>query len=298
SILKYTKKIRYEIIVVDDQSHDGTVSELEKRYKKKKEIIIYKNSSNQGFARTNNKGIIHAKGEFVLILNADTLVTDNVICEFARYLKAHTDIGALGCKIVYPDGKIQYSCARMRPDFWTNLFEQFYLCNIFYKSRLFGKELISYWDHNSVRDIEVLSGAFMFIRSDLLRKTRGFDPYFRSYFEDVDLCLKILNKGYRIRYIPEYRIIHYSGKSFGPLKERSLIENYISRYKFLNRYYNSSFLLLHIVALIGLSLKFFFLLPGFLIKPSKIIKNRLIVFSRTFLWHGRNMLHPGKVVEM
>ncbi|MBN1898914.1 MAG: glycosyltransferase family 2 protein [Spirochaetes bacterium] len=285
SIIKYTEKIDYEIIVVDDCSTDHTMEELRRKFKSRKNIKVINNPENLGFARTNNQGINIAKGEFVLILNADTLITDNGLSHLVEIMRGDKTTGAVGCRVVYPDGQIQYTCARNRFNFWTNLFEQFYLNNLFPKSRIFGRELISWWDHESERDVDVLSGAFMLVRSDVLKKLDGFDPYFRSYFEDVDLCFKIKERGYRIRYIPRYKIIHFSGKSFSQLNERSLIENYISRYKFLKRYYHISPLILKMISIKGLLLKIIVLTLVLIFRYNKKAQKRLVAFSKVLGWH-------------
>ena len=286
SIVNNSKEIP-EIIVIDDCSNDGSYEDVKRDFNF---LIIDKNSNNLGFVRTVNKGISLSSGKFILVLNSDTIFIEDSITKMTEFMLKHENCGIAGCKIIDSKKNIQYTCARRRTTFFSNLWEQLYLSNLFPKNRIFGSELMSYWDHNECRDVDAISGAFMMIRRECLDQIGYFDEIFNSHYEDIDLCYRAKKAGWHVLYNADTTIIHLSGQSFG-ISPRSRIINFQSKYAFFKKYYPSiPSSLLKIISIGSLLGKIALLLTITII--SKITKNnndihlkKLESYVKALRWH-------------
>ena len=286
SIVNNSKEIP-EIIVIDDCSTDGSYEDIKRDFDF---IIIDKNSNNLGFVRTVNRGISLSSGELVLILNSDTIFIEDTITIMTEYMLKNENCGIAGCKIIDSENNIQYTCARGRTTFLSNIWEQSYLSNLFPKSRIFGSEYMSYWDHNECRDVDAISGAFMMIRRECLDQIGYFDEIFNSHYEDIDLCYRAKEAGWRVVYNPDTTIVHLSGQSFG-IGARSRIIYFQSKYLFFKKYYPSIPQSLLKIISIGSLLGKISLLSAMAIM-SKITKSnngihieKLKSYAKTIQWH-------------
>jgi GT2 family glycosyltransferase len=275
-----------EIIVIDDCSVDGSVEAVKMLFPN---VIIDRNVTNTGFVRTANKGIRISTGHYVLVLNSDTLLTDDTLTKMIDFMKRNPECGIGGCKICYPEGNIQYECARGRVTPQTHIFEQLGLASLFPQSSLFGKELLSFWDHADSRAVDILSGAFMMFRRECLDEIGLFDEAFGSFFEDVDICYRAKMAGWQVLYFADTQITHLSGQSFA-LSEQSLITTYISRYIFFRKYYPAFPAdVLKLFSLLGLTIRLVFQLC--LIVFNKFCRNDIITkkkiraFIAALKWH-------------
>jgi GT2 family glycosyltransferase len=210
--------ISSEIIVVDNASSDGTSQLIDKNEFAHVKFIAL--NENIGFPKANNLAIREAKGEFVLLLNPDTLLFPDTLQKCVEHLRKDSGIGALGCKILYPDGLIQFECARNFPALIDIFFQTFYLHVLFPNNRIFARRLIGNWDHNSSRDVPCLMGAFILIPQEVLKRVGLLDEKFFMYYEDVDYCVRIHEHGLRVYYLNTASIIHFSGKSRAQSKEK------------------------------------------------------------------------------
>jgi GT2 family glycosyltransferase len=199
-----------ETIVVDNASYDGTAEMVQDFFS---DVRLIVNTHNVGFPKANNQALSVAQGEFVLYLNPDTRVSQGALSTCVRFLRENEDVGLLGCKVLYPDGSVQYECARDFPSLTTMVWEAFYLHMLFPRNRHFGRTLMGFWDHQDSRDVPCLVGAFMLGRRSILQELDGMDESVFMFFEDVDLCYRIREQGWRIFYLADASIIHKSGRS-------------------------------------------------------------------------------------
>ncbi len=210
SVRKAAKKIQAEIMVVDNASTDGSVALVKSRFP---EMTLIENKDNKGFAAANNQAIKIARGEYVLLLNPDTLVQEDTLERTVQFMDAHPEAGALGVKMLDGKGIFLPESKRALPTPKVAFFKMFGLSALFPKSKIFGRYHLGFLDENKTHVVEVLSGAFMLIRKKALDATGLLDETFFMYGEDVDLSYRIMQAGYKNYYFPETRIIHYKGES-------------------------------------------------------------------------------------
>ncbi len=210
SVLKALESLKGEVIVVDNNSVDGSCQMLNDKFPA---VKLIENKKNLGFSKANNQGIRIAEGKYVLILNPDTIVQEDTFRRCFDFMESHPDAGSLGVKMI--DGKGNYlpESKRSLPTPKVSFFKVFGLSAIFPKSKIFGKYHLGYLDKNKTHKIEILPGAFMFIRKSVLEKVGLLDESFFMYGEDIDLSFRIRLAGYENYYFPETTIIHYKGES-------------------------------------------------------------------------------------
>lgn len=198
-----------EIFVVDNDSADGSVEFLRKRFP---QVEVIDNGCNAGFGKANNIALAKATGRYVLFLNPDTVVAERTIPGCIEYMDAHPDTGAVGVRMQYGDGHFALESRRSLPTPSVAFWHMTGIGRLFSHSKVFAKYHLSYLDRDRECGIDVVSGAYMFIRKEALDKTGGFDEAFFMYGEDIDLSYRILQQGYKNCYLP-LPIVHYKGES-------------------------------------------------------------------------------------
>ena len=201
--------IESEIIVIDNNSCDGSIGFLKSRFPDVKFIV---NTENVGFSRANNIGIKLARGKYTLILNPDTVIGKDAITGCIEWMYSHPDCGGIGVRMIDGNGVFLPESKRSFPSPWVSFCKMFGLTWLFPKSPLFAKYHLRYLNENVPHKIDILAGAYMFIRTGLLQKTGGFDEDFFMYGEDIDLSYRMVEEGFLNYYIPR-TIIHYKGES-------------------------------------------------------------------------------------
>ena len=200
----------FEIIVIDNDSHDGTVDDIKSYFD---DIHIIENNVNEGFSKAVNKGIKIAKGNFICLINPDVIIKENTFSVLMDYLESNSNVGCVGPKIINADGSIQHSCKRSFPTPLNAIFRLFSLDKIFPKSKIFGEYNLTYLDINQIHKVDAISGAFMMFDRKIIDKVGILDESFFMFGEDIDFCFRIKNQGYDIVYNPETEIMHYKGES-------------------------------------------------------------------------------------
>ena len=198
-----------EIFVVDNDSADGSVEFLRKRFP---QVEVIDNGCNAGFGKANNIALAKETGRYVLFLNPDTVVAERTIPGCIEYMDAHPDTGAVGVRMQYGDGHFALESRRSLPTPSVAFWHMTGIGRLFSHSRVFAKYHLSYLDRDRECRIDVVSGAYMFIRKEALDKIGGFDEAFFMYGEDIDLSYRILQQGYKNCYLP-LPIVHYKGES-------------------------------------------------------------------------------------
>ncbi|MEI6434697.1 MAG: glycosyltransferase [Bacteroidota bacterium] len=208
-----------EIFVVDNNSVDGSVRMIRDKFP---EVNLIENKENKGFSYANNQAIRKAAGQYILLLNPDTIVEDDTLKKVVEFMDSHPDGGGLGVKMLDGKGKFLPESKRGLPTPLVAFFKVFGFSALFPKSHLFGKYHLGFLDKDKIHVVDVLSGAFMLLRKSVLDKIGLLDDEFFMYGEDIDMSYRITKAGYKNYYFPETRIIHYKGES---TKKSSL--NYI-----------------------------------------------------------------------
>jgi GT2 family glycosyltransferase len=209
--------ISYEIIVVDNNSTDGSLEKIEELQLKNKNIALIKNPSNKGFGAANNIGIKKAQGNYVLLLNSDVIINEINWKDIIAYLEAHKKVGVLTVDVVLPSGARDMACHRGFPTIWRS-FTYFSglektLGHIPYLARIFGAYHLLDKNFKKIHEIDSPTGAFFLTRKSILDEVGGFDEDYFMYGEDLDLSYRIKEKGYSIIFYPLDSVIHLKNQS-------------------------------------------------------------------------------------
>ena len=199
-----------EVYVVDNRSVDGSNEMVESRFPW---VKLIKNTDNVGFSKANNQAMRMASGEYMLLLNPDTVVEDDTLLKVVQFMDEHPDAGGLGVKMVDGKGKFLPESKRGLPTPWVAFYKIFGLSSLFPRSKTFGRYHLGYLSNDEVHEVEILAGAFMLMRKSALDKVGLLDEDFFMYGEDIDLSWRIVKGGYKNYYFPLTRIIHYKGES-------------------------------------------------------------------------------------
>lgn len=199
------------MIVVDNASTDGSAEAIEGEFGGQVEVI--RAGSNLGFAGANNLAASRAKGEYLLLLNPDTIVLDSAIDRLLKFAREHSDAGIWGGRTVFADGELNAASCWGRPTPWSMLSQGAGLASVFRDSPVFNPEGYGGWKRDTVREVDIVSGCFFLITHELWEKLGGFDPAFFMYGEEADLCLRARRFGVRPMLTPDATIVHYGGAS-------------------------------------------------------------------------------------
>ena len=210
SLEKAISNCECEVFVVDNHSVDDSCSMLKNKFPW---VKLIENKKNLGFAKANNQAIRQASGEYVLLLNPDTVVQEDTLDKCIHFMDQHPDAGGLGVKMIDGKGHFLPESKRGLPTPRVAFFKISGLSRLFPRSRFFNRYHLGHLDENEVHQVEILPGAFMMLRKSVLDKTGLLDESFFMYGEDIDLSYRIINAGYKNYYFPETLIIHYKGES-------------------------------------------------------------------------------------
>lgn len=211
---------KFEIILVDNASSDGTVEEIEKTFP---QVAIIKNDGNYGFSKANNVGIRKSKGQFLLFLNPDTEVNKDTLPYMISFMKKRKDIGASTCFVRLPTGKLDDGAHRGFPTPWNSFSYLSGLSKIFPKSRLFSGYKMGWLDLTKEHEVDSIVGAFMIVRREAGDEIRWWDEDYFFYGEDIDFCYRLREKGWKIYFVPYVSVLHYKGVSGGIKRQSSKI---------------------------------------------------------------------------
>lgn len=209
SVQRNTVGLTYEIIVVDNDSQDGSADMVRHEFPDCKLI----ENENVGFAKGNNRAVKESSGKYVLYLNPDTELTSNALHGMYTFMEEHRAYGAVGCKLLNEDGSVQFTCARKFPTPFNQFCFLVMLDRLFHKSKWLSSTEVGYWDHLDCRDVDCLSGACIFVRREIVDGLGGFNEDYFMYGEDIELCYRIRKSGWLIFYMADIEIYHVSGAS-------------------------------------------------------------------------------------
>lgn len=232
--------INAEIIVVDNNSSDGSCQMVRQKFPS---ITLISNQDNVGFAKANNQGVKAAQGEFVCILNPDTVVAEDTFVKLLEFANSKSNLGAVGCKLIDGSGAFLPESKRNIPVVKVAM------------QKLFGNADMYYANHLSSSDIgkaEILVGAFMLIRREVYHQVNGFDEDYFMYGEDIDLSYKLLQKGFQNYYYGETTCIHYKGES--TTKDKKYTKQFYNAMKLFYKKHFKTNIFLDTVVMLGINL--------------------------------------------
>ena len=249
SILKYDYPFEVEILLVDNASGDDSPERLKNYFKDK--VTFIKSAENRGFAAGNNLALKRAKGKYQLLLNSDTVVWENTLENIYEYMEKHPDVGACGCQVLLENGKLDKACKRSFPNIKNSFFRLFHIPT---NSRDDNYNLDNL-DDNETYEIDCLTGAFMFMRKSALDDVGFLDETFFMYGEDIDLCFRIKNAGWKIVYYGKSKITHLKGASSKKQKNKLLYEFYRAMYIYYKKHHSDqTYFIVNWIVYFGISL--------------------------------------------
>ena len=214
SVQEAIQNLDAEIIVIDNNSSDDSCAMIEQRFS---DVKLIRNHENVGFPKGNNIGVAQAKGEYICILNPDTVVADDTFSKILQFVNSgkvnKNNLGIIGVKLIDGSGKFLPESKRGIPTPWVAFTKITGLYKLFSKSEIFGKYYAQHLNENQTGEVAILVGAFMFMRTDLYRDLGGFDEDCFMYSDDIDLSYRVLKYDLSNFYFNETAVIHYKGES-------------------------------------------------------------------------------------
>jgi len=221
--------VSHEIIVIDNNSLDGTVEMVERDFP---EIRLIKNPQNVGVAPARNSILKLSRGRYVLFLDVDTKILSGAIPILVKTMDEHPQAAIGGPKLVYGDGRLQLSC-RPFPSLFNIIIEGTFLRDWFPNSRWVKEYTMEDWDHSSLREVDWMYGACLIIRKEALKTIGYFDEKFFYLYEDVDLCYRCKKRGFKVLYIPEAQVIHFLERERKGLFHPKILSHLKSIFRYL-----------------------------------------------------------------
>jgi GT2 family glycosyltransferase len=298
SLYKSLDGVDNDVYVVDNNSNDNSVEYIKKHFPN---VIIIENKENIGFSKANNHAYKLSNSKYILILNPDTVLKEDTIRTCLQVMESNPNVGAVGVKMI--DGKGNYLPESKRgfPTPWASICKFSGLTHLFPKSKIFASYYLGHLSENETNKIEVLTGAFMFIRSNLYREVGMLDERYFMYGEDIDISYQITLNKFDILYISNTQIIHYKGEAT-PKKSLKFIQNF---HDAMSVFYQKNFsknqnklaqyIILSIIEIKALYEKFKLLVPSFNNQKKKDLRSRknwLIVYHSN---HSKNE-HISKLI--
>ncbi len=238
SIFEHQYSFNYEILVVDNASSDDSLVRLREYFGDKVTFIASK--VNNGFASGNNQALRIVKGRYVLLLNSDTIVWENTLENIYKYMEKHSDVGVCGCRVLLENGELDKACKRSFPNLKNSFFILFHIPT---NSENNDYNLDNLPD-DGIYEVDCLTGAFMFMRAEVLNDVGLLDETFFMYGEDIDFCFRIKKAGWKIIYYGGSKITHLKGASSKKQKSKLIYEFYRAMYVYYKKHHSKDSLFL------------------------------------------------------
>ncbi len=227
---------RLEVIVVDNASSDGSAEMVLSDFP---QVRLLENSQNLGFTRANNQGIEVAGGRFVFFLNPDAEIVGDALGTMVEFMESHPEVGALGPRLLYPDGSIQSSRRRF-PGVATLFLESTLIQRWWKRNKILSRYYMEDRSPEETQEVDWLVGAAIMARREVLDQVGGFDEGFFMYSEELDWCRRAKDAGWKIVYLPTAAIIHHEGKSSGQVVAARNIHFFTSRVRYAEKYHGKA----------------------------------------------------------
>ncbi len=248
SIERYPPAEPYEVIVVDNASTDGSAEMVRAEFPN---VFLIANAENRDYAAGNNQALRQARGEFILLLNPDTEMHPDTLQRAIDFLRAHPEVGAIGAKQLYPNGRLQPSL-RAFPTPRNLLFEVLGLAKLFPRSRLFATYRYGWFPYDRPLEVDQPMGTFLMVRRAVVEQVGLMDEAFPLFFNDVDWCYRIKQAGWKIMFVPDVVITHHGGASTRQVRLSAIRESHRALEAFYRKHYRSRLPVWAYGAIIGL----------------------------------------------
>ncbi|MDT8301034.1 MAG: glycosyltransferase family 2 protein [Sedimentisphaerales bacterium] len=277
SIYEQGGEVAFEVIVLDNASTDGSAEMVKQSFS---QVILIENSENRGFAAANNQGIAKARGRYVLLLNSDTIILDKAVEKTISFADTHPEAAVVGCRVLNQDRTLQPTCF-MFPSILNMLLSSTYLYKLFPKNKFFGRERMTWWNRNDIREVDVVTGCFMLVRREAIEQVGLMDERFFMYAEETDWCYHFKKAGWKIIFTPAGEIIHLGGQSSRQKQCKMILQLRGSILLFMKK--NKCFLTYTLACLL-VALFFFLRVPYWLVRAmfSPNSKRNYILIARTY----------------
>ena len=233
SLAAHPPAVESEVIVVDNDSRDGSAPMVASEFPN---VRLLRMPRNLGFAAGANRGARDAAGEAVVLLNPDSEIEADPFAPMLAYLRENADAGIVAPQLLNPNGSLQLSC-RSFPSFSVALFNRYsLLTRLFPRNRYSKRYLLSDWQHDSIREVDWVSGACLMVRRSLFEQIGMLDEGYFMYIEDVDLCQRAHRAGYKVVYLPQVSVVHHIGRSSRTLPSRSIVARHRSMWHYYKKY--------------------------------------------------------------
>lgn len=210
SIHAQTLDTSFEILVVDNNSTDGSADYVREHFPR---VVLIASAENLGFAGANNLAAARAQGEYLFLLNPDTVILDRAIDRLIAFARGRPQARIWGARTVFADGSLNPTCCYNRTTLWSLFCRALGLTVLFRSTDLFNPEGFGNWRYDSPRQVDIITGCCLLIPRAFWEELRGFDLHFHMYGEEVDLCTRARSLGARPWFTPEATIVHYGGAS-------------------------------------------------------------------------------------
>jgi GT2 family glycosyltransferase len=218
-----------ECWVVDNASTDDSPRMVREKFP---QVHLIENPENVGFARANNQAIQRCKGKYILLLNPDTLVTSGALQALVDFLDKHLEVGAAGARILNPNGSLQIS-SHPRPTLSRELWRLFHLDRLL----PYAEYSLNKWEAAQAQDVDVLIGACLLLRKDVLEQVGSLDEDYFMYSEEVDLCYRIQRAGWRLYWVPQAEVVHFGGQSTQQVPTEMFLNLYLGKIKYFRKHH-------------------------------------------------------------
>jgi len=285
SVFENLDGLQAEVIVVDNGSSDGSAQMVRRGFPRAR---LVEARQNLGFARASNLAYMQSSGRYFLLLNSDTVVLPGALSSLMSFLDSHPPAGAVGSKLLNPDGTLQRSCSPF-PTPLTELFDALYLSKFFPRSKLFGRFAMSHWGFDSTEQVDFAGGSCLLLRRHALDQIGLLDEGFFMYSEEADLCYRLKAAGWKVFYLPDASVIHYGGQSARLDVNRTSVELCRSKHRFMGKHYGRlSALLYRAVVILSAAARLAAWAPLALAgRSSRVYRAKLSVQARLLSWAVR-----------
>jgi N-acetylglucosaminyl-diphospho-decaprenol L-rhamnosyltransferase len=270
SVYDQTHHISFEVVVVDNASSDGSAEAIEKKFP---DVTLIKSKENIGFAKANNLAAKKAAGEYILLLNPDTLVLDEAIQKLHNFAVSNPKHLIYGGRTLFENFSLNPTSCWKQPSLWSLFCYATGLVSIFRRNKLFDPESYGPWQRDTVQEVDIVTGCFLLIKKNFWEELEGFDPNFFMYGEDADLCLRAKKNGAKPIITPGATIIHYCGAS-EKVRTDKMIRLFRAKEQLIRRHWAS------VSCVLGITLL------------------RLSVFNRFVACNAMKLTHPTRYREI
>ncbi|MBI1937117.1 MAG: glycosyltransferase family 2 protein [Ignavibacteriales bacterium] len=233
SLYKYSEGFDFELIIIDNNSQDGTVEMIEEKYQN---TILIKNKENLGVAPARNQGLKIAKGKYILILDADMELTENSLLQLFQFMERDKECGLVGCKLTDVNGTLQYSCKKF-PSIFSLFARRLEGFSLIRNSKLLNEHLMTEWNHNEIGEVDYVIGACQFFRRDVMEKIGYYDDKIFYGPEDIDYCIRVWEAAWKVKYYPFTSIIHHEQRiTKKALFSKITLKHLVGIYYIFNKY--------------------------------------------------------------